>query len=659
MSACFSAFRRQLPGGGYGAPSDALGPIAVLEELVLQARAGSINKADAASLEQDVRSALLELGPRTKKAVGHGLDLFLKIMGRLGPRIADDADSEFLQREVLLLLRCLSRPPVREAAFEDAWRSFLRADRRAERCELRLLQLRELVEHAGFDWNRICNRLDAILEDYRSTIAKVDPKVAAVGAETAGLSEARRLTLCKEMVVGSEPGRGNYVVWLVIDHPAMPKPWVSLGPIDIFAGELWPSELTRGGRLTQLRPDFVAAAELEDERGLQPGTDRLELAEVLFARVSLAEVPPGSAARRARELLESTIDLASPESTWRLYEGEMIWNPEGGWSGSSLLSPDAAASLRGPVHPAFEPTAERLTELDPGWIEGLARGDRTSAEAVRDARLGLTSFGHRDPLLSVALGTRPLERMLHIFDPESDDRAAVAKAYLKPAWVKGTIYEELFDAALGGLEVAQSQPDRDEFERIEPLLWRNGRPGERLFSISGFEQAAEDLLRLVNDEGTIADRLLRRAVRLIADSAAALEHIDALERQFERLLARSERQRNMTIHGHLPPHALVEAATTFLGKVGSYAARDLFRHDTGQEAEGLSLARERTAFEHAKLALADGDRLVPTLFPEESALGGGKRLSRGGPEASDSPVRQNDGPDRQPPRAAPRRQGRA
>jgi hypothetical protein len=622
MTACFSAFRRQLPGGGYGAPSDALGPIAVLEELVLQARSGSINRADAASLEQDVRSALLELGPRTKEAVGHGLDLFLKIMGRLGPRIADDAASEFLQKEVLLLLRCLSRPTVREAAFEDAWRSFFRADRPTDRCELRLLQLRELVEHGGFDWNRICNRLDAILEDYRSTIAKVDPAVAAVGTETAGLSETRRLALCKETVVGSEPGRGAYVVWLVIDHPAMPEPWISLGPIDVFAGELWPSELTRGGRLTQLRPDFVAPAELEEERGVRPGTERLELAEVLFARVSLTEVPPGSAAQRARELLESTIDLASPESMWRLYEGEMIWNPDGGWSGSSLLSPDAAARLQGPVHPAFEPTAERLAELDPGWIEDLARGDRASAEAVRDARLGLTSLGHRDPLLSVALGTRPLERMLHIFDPGSDDRAAVAKAYLKPVWVKGTIYGELFDTALGGLEVARFQPDRDEFERIESLLWRDGRAGERLFSIAGFEKVAEDLLRLVNDEGTIADRLLRRAVRLIANSAVALAHIEAIEKRFERLLARSERQRNLTIHGHLPPHALVEAATTFLGNVGSYATRDLFRHDTGEEAKGLALTRERTAFERAKLALADGDRLVPMLFPKESALGG-------------------------------------
>ncbi len=70
----------------------------------------------------------------------------------------------------------------------------------------------------------------------------------------------------------------------------------------------------------------------------------------------------------------------------------------------------------------------------------------------------------------MALGTRPLERMLHIFEPGSDDRAAVARTYLKPAWVKGTIYEELLDTALGGLEVARFQPHRDEFERIESLL---------------------------------------------------------------------------------------------------------------------------------------------------------------------------------------------
>lgn len=267
----------------------------------------------------------------------------------------------------------------------------------------------------------------------------------------------------------------------------------------------------------------------------------------------------------------------------------------------------------------FERTAEGLTELDPKWIEGLAGGDRASAEAVRDARLGITASGRRDPLLTVALGTRPLERMLHAFDPGSDDRFAVARAYLKPAWVKGTLYSELFETALGSLEAARLRGAGKELEGIESLLWRNGRAGERLFSLAAFAQTAENLLRIVDDEGTVADRLLRRAARLIDDPVTALAHIKALEGRFDRLLARSERQRNTTIHGHLPPPALVEAAATFLGNVGAHAARDLFRHDTGQVATGLPLAKEQETFERAKLALAAGDRLVPTLFPEEPA----------------------------------------
>lgn len=618
MSACFSAFRRQLPGGGYGAPADALGPISVLEEVMLQARAGEINKADAASLERDVRSALGELGPLTRAAVGQVLDMFSKIMGQLQPRIDDPADARLLRQEVSMLLRGLSRASVREAAFEDAWRSFRRADRPAERCELRLLQLRELVEHAGFEWRRVCERLDAILADHRGAIASLDPAVATRGPETAGLSELERLNLCKEMVVGREPRPSDYVVWLVIDHPAMPEPWISLGPIDVFAGELWPSGLGPGGRLSELHSDFAAPPELEDDRGLRPGTDRLELPKVLLARVALTQAPPGSAGRRARELLESAIDLANPESTWRLYEGEMIWNPDGGWSGSSLLAPDAAESLKGPVHPVFERTAEELTGLDPKWIEGVAGGDRASAEAVRDARLGITAFGHRDPLLTVALGTRPLERMLHTFEPGSDNRITVARDYVKPAWVKGTIYRELFETALGGIEAARLREAGADLDGIESLLWRDGRAGERLFSLAGFAQAAEDLLRLVDGEGTVADRLLRRAARLIADPVAALEHVEALEGRFDHLLARSERQRNTTIHGHLPPRALVEAAAAFLRNVGAYAARDLFRHDTGENPMGLPLAREQAAFERARLALAAGDRLISALFPEES-----------------------------------------
>jgi hypothetical protein len=616
MTAWFSAFRRQLPGGGYGAPADALGPVAIIDELRIQARAGEINRDDAASLERDIHQAFGELGPATLAAIGPTLDLFLKIVGPLRRRIGDSDDAALLEREATLLLRCLARGSVREAAFLDAWKSFRKVDRPPERCELRLFHLRELVEHAGLDWKRTSDRLDAVLEDRHEAVTPLADELPADSGETAGLPEERRLALCGELI-GREPGREARVVWLVVDHSAIPEPWISVGPIDIYAGALWPDGLKAGGPLSRMDPNFIPPPELDDDC-LQPMTDRIQLDQVLLARVSLSDVPPGAAARRAREVLESAIDFANAGSSWRLFGGEMVWGEIGGWSGSSLLSPTELARFEGPVDPVFEPTAEAFAELDPDWIRRLAAGDPIAAEAVRDTRLSLAAAGQDDPLLTLALGTRPIERAFRALDPEGGDRAAAARAYLRPAWVRRAIYGELQDAAVAGLEVTRTGPDLGELRRIESRVWRPDRPGRKLFSLAGFAQVAGDLLALVNDEGTVADRLLRQTIDLLDDPAVALRRIETLEARFERLLDRSERQRNTVIHGHLPPPALVEAGRSFLWTLGAYAVSDLFRHDTGEEPASLPLVGGRDAFERAKDALGRGARLVAALFPEET-----------------------------------------
>jgi hypothetical protein len=193
---------------------------------------------------------------------------------------------------------------------------------------------------------------------------------------------------------------------------------------------------------------------------------------------------------------------------------------------------------------------------------------------------------------------------------------------LKPAWVKHTIYQGLFDTALGGLEAARlscvGPPDQNELARIESIIWKQDRPGQRLFSLAGFREVAPDLVVLVNDEGTIAHRLLQEAADILTGSEAALRHISVVEMRFDRLLSRAERQRNTIIHGYRPPQGVISNVDAFLATLGSYASRDLFRYLVGDDPAKLPLQRERQAFEQGKGLVEDGAGLVPSLFPEET-----------------------------------------
>ena len=117
MSAEFSAFRRQLPGGGYGAPADSLGPISALEELLSSARRGDINKGDGNSLEQDLRKALGDLGTRTKQCCSTEIAPLCPTLSNLRAQIRDPNANAKLQNEARQLLKRLEAGNVRGAAF--------------------------------------------------------------------------------------------------------------------------------------------------------------------------------------------------------------------------------------------------------------------------------------------------------------------------------------------------------------------------------------------------------------------------------------------------------------------------------------------------------------------------------------------------------------
>lgn len=620
MSAEFSALRRQLSGGGYGAPAGTLGPISALQELEVIAGSGFVNSRDAESLTVDVRRALNDLGPRTCEAARLEIDGFLRGMGDLRKRITDHANRVTLRAEVDIVLARLSDGDVRSAAWRDAAGEFLRSDRSAERCELRLLQLRELAEHAGFDWHYLSGQLDFVLEDRRVMIASLLSGVPEEGGEIAGLTEQARLNLCGSRVA-EDVGRIDVAVWFVIAHEAMNVPWISLGPVQFFAGGLWHEGLLPAGELSAHEPDFVPPPELADASDAEAWMQRIDRSQVLLARIWLTDVPRGRAETQAREILEGSIELAHPYSSWEVYEGALAWTAAGGWFGKSLLSPAEARKHAAPVHPVFEPTAENLQDLDVRLVERLASQEKETASAVHDTRLDLAIVRHQSPELRVALGTRPIERALNASASQERKWVKIAADYLLAPWIKYTLYDELFDAARSGLAVpeyqAVSPQQKKEFSRLDSLIWHPEQPGRRLFSLSGFRQAAADLLSAVGHEGTTAHRLVSAAAEILASHTAAAERLEQLQLRFQRLLVRSERQRNTIIHGGLPPGGLLTNVDAFLRTLGAYAAQDALRDTQPGEVPLKRLKREHEEFLKARSAIEAGGDLIDCLFSEE------------------------------------------
>jgi hypothetical protein len=410
-------------------------------------------------------------------------------------------------------------------------------------------------------------------------------------------------------------------VWFVIAHEAMNVPWISLGPVQIFAGELWHGGLLPGGALKARDPDFVPPPELADASDAEDWLQRIDRSKVLMARIWLTDVSRGKAEAQAREVLEASIELAYPDSSWEVYEGAFAWSAAGGWFGRSLLSPAEAKKKMTPVHPVFEPTAENLQDLDVRLVERLASQEKEAASAVQDARLDLAIARQQTPELRVALGTRPIERALSASVPQERKWVKVVADYLLAPWIKHTLYDELFDAARSGLAVTEYQavsPQREEeFRRLDSLIWHPERPGRRLFSLSGFQQTVDDLLTAIDDEGTAAHRIVSAAAELLSSKSAAVRHIDQLQLRFQRLLARSERERNTIIHGGLPPASLLTNVDSFLRTLGAYAAQDALRGTQPGEVPLERLEREHEEFLEARSAIDAGGDLIDCLFPEE------------------------------------------
>lgn len=517
------------------------------------------------------------------------------------------------------LLERLAEPSVRQAAWRDAVETCLDHEATAEQCQLRLLQLKELVEHGGQDWGQRSRTLEDMLGDVPGTFARFGEPERQQGPEErdpTGIPVQRRLELC-EQVIGEAPRRGDVAVWLVANNAAIAEPWIARGPIQLFNDRGWPKAFRPGGELEQ-RPEFNPPPELADWDDAQMWFSHLPESEHrVYVRVWLTNVETSRARERARSAFQAMLDLAQPDSLWVLLDGSVAWRSGGGWWGSTFMTPESPAQRRAPAHPIFEGTGEASAEFDPAFLARLLAGESAAVEAVDDATWSVLVERASTAEQRIVLGTRAIERTLsQVKAKENDNWIVAAERYLEAPWVEWRLLNDLFDAgisAMAGLNARRAQISQLR-DRAHDLLFPPAEPGRRPFDEAGLAEMRAEILGAIGP-GYLEHRILRDNGGTLLDPGAALDHLDRLRARFRRLLRRAERQRNAIVHGTGTAHSAAATVDSFVSGLAALVAQEAMRQAETGRAPVSELERKRTELLERLARLKRGEAWL-AIVPE-------------------------------------------
>lgn len=625
-SAGLQALRRQLAVRGDQAPADILGPIMALRELeaicegMLGGRGGP-NQPNRPSLVSDLGTSLGTLGPQTAAAVGPALASFRSELPRLGKRLDSPQGARVVALSLRPLFDRLSEADVAVAAWRDTVASFTDDDISAEDCELRIRQLVEICEHRGVDWAQRVPTLEALLGDDAGALQRfgeLSDQPPATEPQFGGVSEQRRLELC-EQVLPELPSVGPAVIWLVVNLAALPDAYMHVGPVRLFDERIWPDGVRAGGTLERRLDGYEPPAELDDWADVEHWFTNLPKGENrVFARVETDGLAVGRARARARDVLTALVDIARPDTRWVILAGEASWRPDGGWSGRTFEDPAELAATRSrPVHVVLDRTGEGLLDFRDDFVQRLVDGDAAAHEAIDDALWTVSVERAPAPQQRIVLATRALERTLsRAREHREDGWAKPAARFLKAPWIDFALEEELFDAGLTAVNAAGDRRvfDEDRAQVIRDAIMPSTSPGRRSFDPRGLAAEGPGVLDdLV--AGTMPHRILRDAMSVLTDSRAARERLEHLARRFDRLLARTERQRNAIVHGTGTVEPVLHAVDPFIRVVSKYVAQEAMRQAETGKPPLLELERSRIRALEREARLQAGDDPLDVLFP--------------------------------------------
>lgn len=621
------AMRRQLPSRGNGAPPEVLGPVSALKELKaicdsMVAGRGGPNVGNRASLINDLQLSLESLGGSLRSGVGPVLEKFRHEIGQTKARLDSPQGARLIALALGSLLERFDRPEAARGAWRDARKAFQDHDASAELCQLRILQLAEIAELRGHDWSERARFLSGVLSDDPASLLQAGEldersyKRRIESDSSAGVAEWRRLELCEEAVM-QPAAASDVVVWLVIDGAAIEGGYLPVGRVQFIDQSLIPEALRAGGDLER-RDDFDPPPELEDwdvanvALGLKYLTDAEHR---LLARVEIKETTPPRARARAREVVQGMIDLAETHSPWMLLDGAISWNAKtGGWAGTMFGPPIPISEQHRAVHPVFQATGRNLGGFSPSFVDRLLAGGEAEGEAMQDALWTVSVERAAAAPQRIVLATRALERGLSRARAKSDDTwAEPAARFLRAPWMRYTLYGDLMDAASAALYL---MPDRDGanaelFRELHDRLFPEMGPGSRSFDLA---QLKECLARAapVLPNGSMQHRLARDALAIVSDGKSATTAVAALDRRFQRLLGRAERQRNALTHGTGTDDAVVETVDSFATLLTRLVAQEATRQATTGQQPLVELEKWRAELTDVESTLTAGTE--PTEF---------------------------------------------
>lgn len=319
------------------------------------------------------------------------------------------------------------------------------------------------------------------------------------------------------------------------------------------------------GNLSDHGPPELQDEEYEDSFAGLPKKD------YVLARINLGEANLAYARRRARQLASDVLRAALPDSQWILMGGAASYLQGSGWGGNRFTGADwgARAQFDPPRH---EPTTSELAQLDERFGTGLVQADEAALDAVGYVRWGHAVANLPEPAQRIALSLRILERALPRNAETERNWQGATRRYLKETWSERRLGLWLRDASFamlsahpGHWETYPSEAGERYRTLNDELIPSAGRLAFYFYGDRALRRLPETASDM--DEGSMERRLLDEVHRRAgtgADAAAWLEYFDE---RFERLLARTARQRNAVLHGATTVPAVLASIESFVSQL--------------------------------------------------------------------------------------------
>jgi hypothetical protein len=564
--------------------TDPLTPLAALREVCavcesIEAGRQAPGAGDRSSLKVDASQALASLGTELKSQLQPVLkDYLASELSRL-PHLLDDAPGIVrLHIATRSLLDRLRRPARAQAAWRDlVWGASNGID--PQRCRMFALQLREVDEALGHEWQDRERRLRE-------------------------LARAGRFDECEELL-SYPPRRSAKVAWFIFSNADISGEYLRVGQVQFFSHRLWPECVVRRDVIERYGSDVEFPAELDDFalEHLSP-TDESE--SHVYARVELSgpraepDRNPVAHSRQpqawARELVSGIVDAGTFRiggTSWRLLDGVRVYHgPDAedsrlSWDGTLGFDDPDRFGWRPSPHPLRERTGKALEELPSRFAELLAEGNVGARDALAEVHWFEAAQSQKNLAQRVVLLVRGFE--LTLPTRHTLRWAAATRHYMRDGWVLNSLATEVFELAWRAEYELGKAPD-DLLSSLEQWVVHDG---------DSFTVTYAPFLRMI---GQIAELLpkhsrMRREARALArwinDPAMTASRLDSQASLFDRLLARSVRQRNAVVHGVKTIHEVVATIEPFVSQLAASLAGQAVLSTAEGEKTLASLEHQR------------------------------------------------------------------